>query len=133
VVITPHPSLAEVNGAPCTATEGETVEDAFLRCGLQGQAARYADVVEIQAQFLEWDPVRYRVVVETAAAQARAANPNVVVIAGLSTRYAADPDVMYEAWDAVRDVVDGHYLAMPDHIRPEVAVDFLTMVIDRSA
>jgi hypothetical protein len=132
VVITPHPSLAEVNGGPCEATDVETVEGAFLRCGLEGGAARYADIVEVQAQFLEWDPARYRRVVATATAQARAANPDVVVIAGLSTRYAVDADVLYRAWDAVRDVVDGHYLAMPDRIRPGVAADFLTLVVDRS-
>jgi hypothetical protein len=133
VVITPHPSLAEVDGGPCGASEAESVEDAFLGCGLQGVAARFADVVEIQAQFLEWDPMRYRRVVETAAAQARAANPNVIVLAGLSTRFASDADVMYQAWDAVRDVVDGHYLAMPEGIRPEVATGFLTMVVERSS
>jgi hypothetical protein len=133
VVITPHPSLAEVDGAPCTSAEAETVEDAFLRCGLEGTAARFADIVEIQAQFLEWDPALYRRVVETAAAQARAANPDVIVLAGLSTRYAADADVMFDAWDAVRDIVDGHYLAMPDGTRPDVATGFLTMVVDRSS
>jgi hypothetical protein len=132
VVITPHPSLAEVAGAPCTADQDELVQDAFLRCGLQASAARYADIVEIQAQFLESDPALYRRVVEAAATQARAANPNVIVIAGLSTRYADDSDVLFRAWDAVRDVVDGHYLAMPDHMRPEVATEFLTMVVDRS-
>jgi hypothetical protein len=132
VVITPHPSLAEVEAGPCGATSAEAVEDAFLRCGLEGGAARYADIVEVQAQFLEWDPARYRQVVATATAQARTANPDVVVIAGLSTRYASDAGVLYRAWDAVRDIVDGHYLAMPDHIRPAVATDFLTMVVDRS-
>jgi hypothetical protein len=133
VVITPHPSLAAVEGGPCSVAAGETVEDAFLGCGLQAQAARYADIVEIQAQSLEWDAAQYARVVEAAADQARAANPNVVVLAGLSTRYAANAGVLYAAWSSVRDIVDGHYLAMPDQFRPEVAAAFLTMVVDRSA
>ncbi len=133
VVITPHPSLAEVDGAPCTGKQTETVEDAFLRCGLEGRAARYADIVEIQAQFLQWDPALYLRVVTEAAAQARAANPNVVVLAGLSTRYAPDAGVLFRAWDAVRGVVDGHYFAMPDRVRPDVATEFLAMVVDRAS
>jgi len=125
VIITPHPNLVDVAHAVCGATRHEPTSTAFLRCGLQAEAARLSDVVEIQAQWLEWDPAAYRSFVESAAAQARRANPGVVVLAGLSTRFANDAPTMLAAWDAVRDIVDGHYLAVPEGIRPEVAASFL--------
>jgi hypothetical protein len=57
----------------------------YLRLDLAGAIARVADVVEIQAQSLEREPQTYRAFVRAAAAQARAANPHVSVLAGLST------------------------------------------------
>lgn len=128
VVITPHPNLVAVPGADCAAQEGEAIERAFLRCGLQGQAAALADVVEVQAQFLEEQPDYYAQIVTVAASQARDANPDVVVLSGLSTRFAATPEIMLNAWAAVNDVVDGHYLALPEGIRPWVATRFLGLV-----
>jgi hypothetical protein len=52
---------------------------------LVGAIAKVAGVVEIQAQSLERAPQTYRAFVRAAAAQARAANPHVTVLAGLST------------------------------------------------
>ena len=60
----------------------------------------------------------YRALVVAAADQARAANAEVVVLAGLSTRFAANAQVLLNAWDAVNDVVDGHYMAVPEGIEP---------------
>jgi hypothetical protein len=57
----------------------------YLRLNLVGAIARVAGVVEIQAQSLERAPQTYRAFVRAAAAQARAANPHVTVLAGLST------------------------------------------------
>ncbi len=57
----------------------------YLRLDLVGGIARVAGVVEVQAQSLERDPQAYRAFVRAAAAQARAANPHVSVLAGLST------------------------------------------------
>jgi hypothetical protein len=131
VIITPHPNLVGVNGAVCGAAGRETTSAAFLRCGLQAEAARLSDVVEIQAQWLEWDPTAYRAFVESAAAQARRAPPGVVVLAGLSTRFATDAQTLLTAWDAVSDVVDGHYLAVPEGIRPEVAAGFLRALAEQ--
>jgi hypothetical protein len=125
VILTPHPNLVDVAHATCGAADGETTTAAFLRCGIGAEAARLADVVEIQAQWLEWDPVTYRAFVEAAAAQVRAAHPGVVVLAGLSTRFATDPQTLISAWDSVSDIVDGQYLAVPEGIRPEVAASFL--------
>ncbi len=125
VALTPHPSLVEVAGAACMRRSGESVAAAFLRCRIIARAARFGDVVEIQAQYLESDPVAYRALVVAAADQARAANAEVAVLAGLSTRFAADAQVLMNAWDAVNDVVDGHYMAVPEGINPEIAAGFL--------
>ncbi len=57
----------------------------YLRLNLAGAIARAAGVVEVQAQSLEREPRTYRAFVRGAAAQARAANPHVSVLAGLST------------------------------------------------
>lgn len=128
VIVTPHPNLVTAPGAVCGVRETETVNEAFLRCGITASAARVADVVEVQAQSLESDPAIYADVVRQAAEQARASNPNVIVVAGLSTRFAATPATLVDAWSSVRGIVDGHYLAVPEQIRPEVAVAFLQQI-----
>jgi hypothetical protein len=125
VIITPHPNLVDVRHAECARGTNENTSAAYVRCGIGAAAARLADVVEIQAQWLEWDPAAYRSFVEAAAAQARQANPDVVVVSGLSTRFASGPADLLQAWDAVSDIVDGHYLAVPEGISPNVAAQFL--------
>ena len=62
-----------------------TPYDAYLRLGIAADAARYADIVDIQAQGSERDTTFYANFVVQAAAQARQANPNVLVLAGIST------------------------------------------------
>jgi hypothetical protein len=128
-VITPHPSLMQVHGATCAQMSGETLEVAYLRCGIQAAAARAADIVEVQAQFLETDPDAYEAFVTAAAAQARWANPGVQVISGISTTFTEDPQVLLAAWRSVRGVVDGHYLNVPNGVRPTVAVAFARAVL----
>jgi hypothetical protein len=127
-VITPHPSLVAVPGGACVIAEGESTEAAYLRCGIQAAAARYADVVEVQGQYLETDVAAYRGFVSAAAQQARTANPAVTVLSGISTNFTDDPAVLYTAWRSVLDVVDGHYLNVPDGFRSHVAAEFLRMV-----
>jgi hypothetical protein len=128
-VITPHPSLMAVQGAVCGAMVGESLEAAYLRCGIQAAAARAADIVEVQAQFLETDPDAYERFVTDAATQARQANPDVQVISGISTMFTEDPQVLVAAWRSVRGVVDGHYLNVPQGVRPAVAVAFGRLVL----
>jgi hypothetical protein len=131
-IIAPHPGLVAVPRAACGILDGDSTEDAYLRCGIQADAARYADVVEVQAQYLETDPAAYRRFVAAAAEQARRANPSVQVLSGISTTFTADPRVLYAAWRSVLDVVDGHYLNGPDGFRPGVAVAFLRLVAETS-
>jgi hypothetical protein len=128
VMITPHPNLVGVLGAACQSAEGESETAAFLRCGVVADAARVADVVEVQGQSLEADPAAYAAFVTDAAAQARAANPAVLVLSGLSTNFTSDPHVLYRAWTSVRAVVDGHYLNVPLGRRPAVATTFLRLI-----
>jgi hypothetical protein len=128
VVLTPSPSLVTVPGGVCTVAPNESIESAYVRCDIAGQAAMLADVVETQAQHLETDPFAYRSFVAATAEQARAANPNILVVSGLSTNFTESPVVLYSAWRSVRDLVDGHYLAIPKGIRPELAVAFLRLL-----
>jgi hypothetical protein len=128
VIITPHPSLTTVAGARCGTSGDESEFDAFLRCGLTGEAARWADIVEIQAQQLETDPAAYRAFVVDAAAQARIINPRVQVIAGITTGRSVTAEQMFRAWDSARDVVDGYYLAIIGNDRVTTGLQFLRML-----
>jgi len=128
-VITPHPSLVQVHGAACGQSAGEPLEAAYLRCGIQAASARAADIVEVQAQFLETDADAYERFVIAAATQARLANPGVHVISGISTAFTDDPQVLVAAWRSVRGVVDGHYLNVPDGVRPTVAIELARAVL----
>jgi hypothetical protein len=127
VMITPHPNLTSVSRAACAAQPDESEGHSFIRCGLEAAAAREADIVEVQAQSLETDVAAYRRLVAAASAQARSANPGVLVVSGLSTSFTNDPSVLFRAWRSVLGIVDGHYLNVPHGVRPEVAVEFLRM------
>lgn len=133
VIVTPHPNLMSVPDAVCGAAEGESNQEAFVRCGLPYASADLADVVEIQAQELQERPAAYEAFVEAATEQARTADPDVIVLAGLSTRFSENAHGMLRAWDVVVDVVDGHYLAMPHGIRPWIATRFLSLLAEGRA
>jgi hypothetical protein len=128
VIVTPHHSLVTVPGGECTTEPAESEREAFLRCDITGKAAAYAEVVETQAQDLQTTPDQYRAFVEETAAQARAANPHVQVIAGLSASNRVTPSQLFAAWDSVRDLVDGYYLAIQDNAHAPVAIAFLRLV-----
>jgi hypothetical protein len=115
VIEAPARTLMAVAGANCRRNAGETLERATLRCSLPASAARYADVVEIQSQVSQRDASAYASYVRTAAAQARAANPKVVVLAGLSTSpgdTAATSGELVAAAEAARGDVAGYYLSV---------------------
>jgi hypothetical protein len=111
--------------------------EAFAGTKLAGEIARCADVYEIQAQGTEMDKGAYRSFVEAEARQARAANPHVVVLAGISTNPMGQQVSGKEVFDAVqsaRNVVDGFWLNIPGGGKfcpncgapqPKVAVDML--------
>jgi hypothetical protein len=88
----------------------------YLDLGLAQAAAQAADVVELQAQSLERDAATYQAFVRAAAAQARAANPGVSVLAGLSTNPPGAPVAtgqLRAAVRATRATVDGYWLNIP--------------------
>ena len=117
-----------------------TVAQRFLSLDLVGQAARNADIVDIQAQGLEGS-AQYTAFVTAAARQARAANPNVKVLAGLSTNPSGrtiGAAVLTQDANSVRGVVDGYWLNIPSAgsacptcgtARPQVAVPWLEQLL----
>jgi uncharacterized membrane protein len=88
----------------------------FLRLGLAGSIAKVTDVLEIQAQSLERSTSTYAEFVRDAAAQARAANPRVAILAGLSTNPPGSPVTSQQLTaviHATRGIVDGYWLNIP--------------------
>jgi len=112
-------------------------DESFLRLGLAADAARYADVFDVQSQRFERDAARYAKFVREAAAQARNANPKVLVLAGLSTQPGGQfvtADDILRAIEATRDLVDGYWFNIPEpseyspavtEFRPDIAVEVL--------
>ena len=117
--------------------------ETYLRLGLAADAARYADVIDIQAQRFERDTQLYAVFVREAAAQARGANPKVMVLAGVSTQPGGQQvtaDDIVRAIGATRDVVDGYWFNIPEpseyspkitEFRPDIAVDVLRRLAEQ--
>lgn len=88
----------------------------FLDRGLPGALARVCDVIELQAQSLERDTGTYATFVRAAAAQARKANPRVIVLAGLSTNPPGAEVSSQQLADAIRatsELVSGYWLNIP--------------------
>ena len=116
---------------------GDRMSEAYLRRGLAADAARYADVFDIQAQRFEADASVYEAFVREAAAQARKANPKVIVLAGISTEpigRSVTADDILRAISATRGIVDGYWFNIPQpseyspnakEFRPDIAVDVL--------
>lgn len=117
-----------------------TVAQRFLSLDLIGQAAKDADIVDIQAQGLEGS-AQYTSFVIAAARQARAANPGVKVLAGLSTNpsgRAIAASVLTADAESVRGSVDGYWLNIPSSgtacpscgtARPKAAVPWLEQLL----
>jgi hypothetical protein len=115
--------------------------DEYLRLGIARSAARYADVYEIQAQGSEDNLALYTRFVKSAAAQAREANPKVLIFAGLSTNPSGKKVTAQQLFDAVqatRGVVDGYWLNIPGggaycpkcgEPQPQVAADLLKLLL----
>jgi hypothetical protein len=113
----------------------------FLDLRLAARMAKVADAIELQAQSLERDSGAYATFVGEAAAQARAANPGVTILAGLSTNPPGafvPSDQLVAAIDASRASVDGYWLNIPDpgsrcptcnQKRPDVGIEALRAVL----
>jgi hypothetical protein len=109
----------------------------YLTLGIAANAARYCDVFEIQAQGSEINVGEFSQFATNAAQQARQVNPNVIVLAGLSTGPSGKvvtADQIYNAATSVLDAVEGFWLNIPgkgqycprcSDPKPELAVQLL--------
>jgi hypothetical protein len=133
-----------VNLAAVMAPEGRNQRyDTYLRLGIAADAARYADVFDIQAQGSVCNTEVYAKFVRQAAAQARQANPRVVVLAGISTQPSGQQvtvDDILRAIAATRDFVDGYWFNIPQpseycpgctDFRSDIAIGVLRRVAGR--
>jgi hypothetical protein len=130
-MVTPYPRLVTVRGAAFVAEPGEAEEEAYVRSSIHA-AAGEADICETQSQRLQDRPDRYRAFVTATTEQARTVNPDVVALSGLSTSpgYPATPEMLFDAFSCVREVVDGHYISLSKGRRPEVMAAFLRKALE---
>lgn len=139
-ISTPGPDLAMVADAKTTGN----IYNQYLELGLARDAARVADVVEIQAQNLESDLEKYTVFVSAATKQAREANAHIVVLAGLSTNppgKAVSAEDLYRAVSGTEGIVDGYWLNIPtpgpycprcNPPRPDLALELMHLLAEKS-
>jgi hypothetical protein len=94
----------------------------YLALRLAAISAPLADIYEIQAQADELVQYRsaavYPSFVQAAAAQARAANPHIVIIAGLSTQRVRNAAELGQDFSATRSTVAGYWLNIPGSAQP---------------
>lgn len=113
-MMTPARDLMNVSGADCTKQAGESLDDAYIRCGLPLAGAQ-ADIFEVQAQRDELDVAAFSSLVDRAAAQVNAVNPAPRIYAGLTTILSSNipsvtADQLYAAHESVASIVDGYWL-----------------------
>lgn len=126
-VLIPGRDLMLVSGAMCAKQRGHTISQSYLQCGLPAAAA-YAPIYVIQSAAVETNLTALRQLVRESAAQARKANPKVIIFATLSV----SPNGAYvpytavlQAARAIRPYVQGFEM---NNIRPSDwrMIDFLT-------
>jgi hypothetical protein len=111
-ILAPGRTLTQTPGAVCGKTQGQTLTQAYLSCNLASAAAN-APIFVIQAAPVETDTTQLTQLVSQAAAQARAANPNVIVLATLSSAPSGntvDPSVITAAARTMLPYVQGFLL-----------------------
>ena len=125
-ILMPGRDLALARGANCVKGQSETLNAAYLRCGIAG-AARFTPVFEIQCAPDELDIAELRSFVAESVRQAHAANPSAVLLATLSTTpngvHANSADLVRAA-QAILPMVRGFQLNTTSATRG-VVVDFL--------
>ena len=83
-ILIPGRDLVRQPGAACVLRPGLTISQAYVNCGLPATAAR-ASIYVIQSAPIETNLPALRQLVRQSAAQARRANPKIIVIATLAT------------------------------------------------
>jgi len=111
--------------------------DNFVQLGIARDIAPYADIYEIQAQGSEKNTIQYKDFVQKVATQVKTKNPNIIILAGLSTNPMGQKvigDDLYNAYLATKSIVSGYWLNVPEGgsacpscgvAQPKVAIDFL--------
>lgn len=135
----PSANLVKVM-APDTGKSDAELFEAYLRLGIAADGARYADVYVAQGQRALQDTDVFANFIRQAAAQARGANPDVEVVAGISTNPLGRRvvvDDLVRAIDATRGVVDGYWMNIPtrneyspdvNEYRPDIALEVIRRV-----
>jgi hypothetical protein len=83
-VLIPGRDLVQVPGAACTQGKGQSLSQAYISCNLPSAAAN-ADIYVIQGAQVENNLTDFTALVKGASQQARAANPNAVIVVTLTT------------------------------------------------
>jgi hypothetical protein len=109
VIETPARDLMSVPGGACIRRSGQTNDQAYLACHIP-QAARYADIYEIQAQADQSSTSGYARFVRAAQHQALAANRHLVLLAGLTTDRGGSAAQILACWKASKKLVTGYWM-----------------------
>jgi hypothetical protein len=109
VIEAPARDLMSVPGSDCTRQPGQTTDKAYLGCGIP-KDARYANIYEIQAQADQPAASGYASFVKASRHQALAANPHLVLLAGLTTDRGGSPAQIFACWKATRSLVAGYWM-----------------------
>jgi hypothetical protein len=102
-ILAPARDLLLVPGGSCVKRMGENLNQAYLRCGL-ATAVRGARALVIQSQASQFDVAAFRRFVGAVAAQARAENPGIAVLAQLATAPLGQPASVPQLLGAARSV-----------------------------
>jgi hypothetical protein len=111
-ILAPGRDLTLTPGGRCAKRQGETVGEAYVRCGIPA-AAKGARVFVIQAAPQELDLPALRQLITASSRQARQANPSVILVATLSTAPGgapADTRALLRAARAMLPYVQGFML-----------------------
>lgn len=109
VVEVPGRDLVAVPGANCTHRPGETLDQAYIRCDIQAETGA-ADISLIQAQTDQPNVNAYSYLVSTARKQVLAANPHIIVMAGLTTDRGSSASQMFTCWQATHGELAGYWM-----------------------
>lgn len=132
MIFTPAADLAPLLSPTYTAASRFT---GYLNLDIASQGAKVSDVFEIQAQQEEATSA-FASFTSTAVSQAKAANPNALVLLGLTTaapKSVITGQTMLNAYNATKGEVSGYWINLPGGTasgptHPDAAVQFLQML-----
>jgi hypothetical protein len=87
LMVAPARDLGLVPGATCPKLAGESLDRWYLRCNIPAAAAASADLLVVQDQVNTLNVAEFDLLYSSSRSQARAANPQIIVDAEVSTTY----------------------------------------------